>query len=123
MTEKTSQSLGRHDLESRIVKRCWENEAFRQEFTADPAGAFVKYLNVAAANLPKIVVHQETAGTWHIVLPARPAGASELSEAELEKVAGGASVPLSLITATVLTGALASGGVTTSAAITIQKGW
>jgi hypothetical protein len=81
--------LTRHDLEAKIVKHSWEDEAFRKEFIADPAGAFVKYLNVPAASLPKIAVHQEEPGSWHIVLSAKPAGARELSEVELERVAGG----------------------------------
>jgi hypothetical protein len=90
MAEAASK-LTRHDLEAKIVKRCWEDEGFRKEFTADPAGAFVKYLEVPAADLPKIVVHEEGAGSWHIVVPAKPANANELSEADLEKVAGGTS--------------------------------
>jgi hypothetical protein len=92
MTEQVP-ALTRHDLQAKIVKRCWEDEAFRKEFTADPAGAFVKYLKVPAAKLPKIVIHEESSGSWHIVLPARPANAGELSESDLEKVAGGVSVP------------------------------
>jgi hypothetical protein len=45
--------LTRHDLEAKIVKRCWEDEGFRKEFTADPAATFVKYLQVPASSLPK----------------------------------------------------------------------
>jgi hypothetical protein len=88
------QALTRHDLEAKIVKRSWEDEAFRKEFTSDPTGTAVKYLKVTAAELPKIVVHEEAAGTWHIVLPAKPAGTDELSEGELEKVAGGVMDPV-----------------------------
>jgi hypothetical protein len=87
----TEQALTRHDLEAKIVKRCWEDEGFRKEFTADPAGTFTRYLEVPAASLPKILVHAEEPGSWHIVLPAKPADASELSEEDLEKVAGGAT--------------------------------
>lgn len=94
---KRNVTLTRHDLEAKIVKRCWENEAFRKEFTADPAAAFVKYLKVPASSVPKIAVHLEAPGSWHIVLPAKPANAGELSEAELEKVAGG-TTPLCVIT-------------------------
>jgi hypothetical protein len=83
--------LSRHDLEAKIVKRCWEDEAFRKEFTADPAGAFTRYLEVPKDRLPKIVVHEEEPGSWHIVLPPRPANAAELSEVDLERVAGGVS--------------------------------
>jgi hypothetical protein len=55
----------RHDLEAKMVKRCWEDEEFRKKFTADPAGVFVKHLQVPAASLPKIAIHQETPGSWH----------------------------------------------------------
>jgi hypothetical protein len=71
MTEDNA-GLSRHDLEAKIVKRCWEDEEYRKEFTADPAGAFVKYLDVPRDSLPKIVVREETPGAWHIVLPAMP---------------------------------------------------
>jgi hypothetical protein len=99
-----SEGLVRHDLEAKIVKRCWEDEAFRKEFTADPAGAFVKYLQVPAVSLPKIVVHQEAPGSWHIVLPAKPANARELSEEELERVAGGTTPFIASVTVTLATG-------------------
>jgi hypothetical protein len=86
--------LTRHDLEAKIVRHSWDDEAFRKEFIADPAGAFVKYLSVPAAALPKIAVHQEEPGSWHIVLPAKPVNAGELSEVDLERVAGGITTPI-----------------------------
>jgi hypothetical protein len=92
MTE--SAPLTRHDLEAKIVKRCWEDEEFRKEFTADPAGTFAKYLQIPAGSLPKIVVHEERSGSWHIVLRAKPADDGELSDEELEKVAGGTTPAL-----------------------------
>jgi hypothetical protein len=95
--------LTRHDLEAKIVKRCWENETFRKEFTADPAGAVVKYLEVPAVSVPKIVIHEETAGSWHIVLPSRPANAGELSQVDLERVAGGDTVLLVISTSVLVT--------------------
>jgi hypothetical protein len=91
MSEQVS-TLTRHDLEAMIVRRCWQDEAFHREFTADPVGTAVKYLEVPAANLPNIVVHEEPAESWHIVLPAKPAAGGGLSEADLEKVAGGQAV-------------------------------
>ena len=90
-------SLSRHDLEAKIVKRCWENDAFRKEFVGDPAGCFAKYLNAPKAQLPKITVHEEQAGSWHIVLPAKPAKAGELSDAELEKIAGGTDLVVTVL--------------------------
>jgi tRNA A37 threonylcarbamoyladenosine synthetase subunit TsaC/SUA5/YrdC len=129
-------TLTRHDLEAKIAKRCWKDEAFRKEFTADPAGAFVKYLEAPATSLPKIVVHEETPGSWHLVLPAKPAIADELSEADLERVAGGvptSEVSLALSSVTVATSALISSaailgssmasGITASAVVTVDRGW
>jgi hypothetical protein len=124
MTEQAP-PLTRHDLEARIVKRCWEDGALRKEFTADPAGTFVKYLEIPAASLPKIVVHQETPGTWHIVLPAKPAGANELSEADLEKVAAASviPVPVAILNAAAAAGAVATAGAAISVAVSVVKGW
>jgi hypothetical protein len=95
--ESDTKGLTRYDLEAKIVNHCWEDEAFRKEFTADPEGAFVKYLDVPAGNLPKIVVHEESPGSWHIVLREKPADVAELSEIELEGVAGGISTPVTFL--------------------------
>jgi hypothetical protein len=56
MTE-SGQILTRHDLEAKIVKRCWEDEAFRAEFVDDPTGAFVRYLMVSRAT---ILLHMQS---------------------------------------------------------------
>jgi hypothetical protein len=125
MAEAVS-TLTRHDLEAKIVKRCWENEDFRREFTANPAGAAVKYLNAPADKLPKIVVHEEPAGSWYIVLPSRPAKMNELSEQDLERVAGGGitdySLQITLVTAGVsLSGVSAVGSAAASAKF--DPGW
>jgi hypothetical protein len=121
VTEQTPM-FSRHDLEAKIVKRCWEDEGFRKEFTADPSGAFVKYLEVPATSLPKIVVHEETAGSWHIVLPSRPANASELSEQDLETVAGGGSMPTPVRASWVIT-TVVTPGVSGAASLEGAKAW
>jgi hypothetical protein len=112
-------SLTRHDLETKIVKRCWLDESFRREFVADPIGAFVRYLEVPAEGMPKIAVHQEEPGSWHVVLPARPANADELSEEELERIAGGGIMPAIAGTG-ILTAANSSAG---SVIVSAREGW
>jgi hypothetical protein len=114
----TEQAMTRHDLEAKIVKRCWEDEAFRKEFASDPAGAFTKYLDVPAERLPKITVYPEEPGTWHIVLPSKPANTSELSEKELEKVAGGVTPAVWSVAVTTLVSAIGSG----AASATVDSG-
>jgi hypothetical protein len=125
--------LTRYDLEAKIVKRCWEDEAFHKEFATDPIGTAVKYLQVPAESLPNIVVHEEPAGSWHIVLPAKPANAGELSEEDLEKVAGGSTPACSatalgaalyaLFAASAFSAAGAGSAVTASAIVTVDRGW
>jgi len=87
----------RHDLEAKIIKHCWDDPAFRETFVADPKGTVAKYTGLAAANLPEIVVHEEAPGSWHIVIPAKPGDAQELSDADLEKVAGGTTPTITLV--------------------------
>jgi hypothetical protein len=84
-----AQAMTRHDLKAEIVQRSWEDNEFRKEFVAHPDGAFGKYFQISADRLPQIVVHEEPAGTWRIVLPAIPAHAGELSDENLERIAGG----------------------------------
>jgi hypothetical protein len=122
MTELAA-ALTRHDLEAKIVKRCWEDEEFRKEFTADPAGVFIKYLQVPAASLPKIVVHQEPLGSWHIVLPAKPPHTDELSEQDPERVAGGTFSVVVSGTVAIITGAVGGSAILASAVETINNGW
>jgi hypothetical protein len=120
MTEETS-IPSRHDLEAKIVKRCWEDDKFHKEFIADPKGVFVKYLQVPASSLPQIVVHQEAPGSWDIVLPPQPADANELSEEDLEKVAGG-TTPVVSIEVTIILTVAASVGVSGGLSETVG-GW
>jgi hypothetical protein len=87
---------------------------------ADPTGAFSRYFEVPAEKVPWITVHEETAGTWHIVLPAKAAGAGEFSETDLEKVAGGTATTLVVATATVL---IFTAGTAVSNAVTPGQGW
>jgi hypothetical protein len=113
-----AKTFTRHDLEAKIVKRCWEDEGFRKEFTADPAGTFTKYLEVPAASLPEILVHAAEPGSWHIVLPSKPADASPLSEADLEKIAGGTTPACVTAVASAVIGTVA-----TAVSTINQGGW
>ena len=104
----STEGLTRHDLEAKIVKHCWEDEGFRKEFIADPASIFVKYLQVPAASLPKIAIHQETPGSWHIILPAKPPHTDQLTDEALEMVAGG-TTPAVSFAASLVSGAISLG--------------
>ena len=81
------------DHADRIIAKAWADDSFKARLLADPAAV------AAAEGIPvpaglKIVVHESKPGELLVVLPAKPT--SELSDAELEGVAGGGeSVALS----------------------------
>ncbi|MBF0307157.1 MAG: NHLP leader peptide family RiPP precursor [Alphaproteobacteria bacterium] len=111
-TDTAPRALTRAEIEAKIIKRCWEDEAFSAEFRADPAAAFLKYTGVSGDKLPRLVIHDEKPGEWHIVIPAKPAQTGELSDDELEKVAGGtdvfATISLTVVVTTAVTGGVVS---------------
>jgi hypothetical protein len=78
-----AQTLDRQDFGTAIVQRSWSDEAFRKEFTANPESAFAKPANVDL----------------------------ELSDADLEKVAGGATPVVTFVSTVVVSvGASAAAG-------------
>jgi hypothetical protein len=109
--------MTRHDLEARVVQCNCEDGGSRKEFIPDPSGAFVKYLQAPAEWLPKIAIHEETASSWHVVLPEKAAKTGALSEADLERVAGGAT-PATAIGLTVVTATYATAYVSL-----VEGGW
>lgn len=96
MSEPTA--IDRRALEAHVIERAWKDEIFRQELLRDPRGVLQRelaQLRPEGGQLPENVdvqVVEETPTTLYLVLPSRPqtAGTSvELSDADLELVAGG----------------------------------
>ena len=82
-------SLNRHEIESLIVQRAWKDDAFRAEFLADAKGTIEKYSGQKLPAEINVVALAEDDKTIHFVIPPKPANADELSDEDLEKVAGG----------------------------------
>lgn len=90
-------SMTRKEMEQKIVALAWKDDSFRKNFVKDPKGEFEKRLGVKLPGSLKMSAHQETENALFFVIPVKPAGkAGELSDRDLEKVAGGAGAPLSL---------------------------
>ena len=75
-------------LKDRILSKAAEDGAFRAHLIADPRVAIWAETGASIPDGFDLVVHEDSATTSHLVLP--PSGA--LTEAEMEKVAGGMSV-------------------------------
>jgi len=68
-----------------LVAKCWSDDAFKQALIADPAGV----LRQEGIELPagvEVSVVENTATQFHLVIPHPP---SDLTDEDLEKVAGG----------------------------------
>ena len=87
-----SEASGREQMERRLVQRSLEDDAFRQRLLEDPKAAVEQVLGTRLPEDVRVVAVEETAETIYLVLPfvsteAQKAG--ELSDQDLEAVAGG----------------------------------
>ena len=84
---------GRTEVTRRLIERSLENEEFRQGLLEDPRSAVEQELGTRLPEGVEVRVVEETADTIYLVLPsASPISESgELSDQELEVVAGGSS--------------------------------
>jgi hypothetical protein len=82
---------GRAELERRIVQRSLEDESFRRRLLGDPKGTLEEEIGRRLPDNIEVRAVEETADTFYLVLPgASSVGeGGELSERELEAVAGG----------------------------------
>jgi hypothetical protein len=88
-----SEGSGRQEMERRLIEKSVEDEAFRQRLIEDPKGAVEEELGTRLPEEVRVVTVEETQDTIYLVLPSSTpiAGAegAELSDQELESVAGG----------------------------------
>jgi len=114
-------SISRHEFETQIIERAWKHPDFKREFVADPKGTIEKYGGQKLPENLSIFVHEEDATTMHITIPVPPSNLSELSDADLERVAGGTDVA-SLVISIAVSVSLSVGG-TAAVSVTRQQGW
>ena len=115
------EQLSRQEMEALIVQRAWKDEAFRAEFLADAKGTIEKYSGQKLPTELKVVALAEDDKTIHFVIPPKPANADELSDEDLEKVAGGVDVIGTVVMVTIMVGFVAT-AVAASDTKT-NKGW
>lgn len=78
--------MKRQEVEAKIIGRALDDPDFREKLLANPKEAIRTTARIKVREEIEIEVLQETAGKFYIVLPAP---AEELSEEQLEAVAGG----------------------------------
>jgi Nitrile hydratase, alpha chain len=83
---------GRAEMERSLIERSLADDAFRQRLLSDPKASVEQELGTRLPEDVRVVAVEETADTIYLVLPfasteAQEAG--ELSDQDLEAVAGG----------------------------------
>jgi len=89
-----AQPMTRRELEAKIVAKAWRDPAFKALLTSNPKAALQHELTAIdpAIRLPaalEVHVHEETANSYHLVLPRNPRDISlgEVVGDDLESIA------------------------------------
>lgn len=82
---------GRAEIERRLVERSLKDEEFRQRLLDDPKGILEQELGRRLPEGVQVRAMEASADTIYLVLPPPSAVGEELSDKELEAVAGGYS--------------------------------
>lgn len=75
-------------LAARVFERAWRDAAFKQRLMTNPRAAFVEATGVTPPASLTLVAHENTPTSISLVIPY-VAGTGELSDRDLEQVAGG----------------------------------
>jgi hypothetical protein len=117
MSAAAQPALTRRDLEARLVEKCWKDPDFQRDVVADPKATFERHFGQKLPENVAIHIHEEDANTLHFSIPPAPTNMSELSEEELERVAGGTDATVILLTLGILMGGVIAGAAYTGASV------
>jgi hypothetical protein len=85
----SNNGMTRVEIEERLIAKAWQDPAFKQELISNPKDTIAKE-GISLPDTIEVRVVEENANTLCFVIPAQPNSTEELSEAELEAIAGGA---------------------------------
>lgn len=98
MELSTQQKVAQEKMES-VIRKCWEDEAFKQEFVANPIHTLEEMgvsLNLPSGTTFKVVDQSEASVVHFNIPPKQNFDNLELTDEQLEAVAGGMIFPWSL---------------------------
>ncbi|MGI3783234.1 MAG: NHLP leader peptide family RiPP precursor [Janthinobacterium lividum] len=92
MTNIDQAVSSRKDFEAQLVARALKDDSFRQQLLDDPKNVLQKELGTTLPGDVQVNVVEEQPNSFYLVLPPKEASSAELSDADLEPVAGGTGV-------------------------------
>ena len=87
MTEESPKT--RAELEAQLIAKAWKDPAYQDELMHDTRGTIEREFHVTLPADLHIQVLAEEANTLYVVVPQPPEKMGELSDRDLEAVAGG----------------------------------
>jgi hypothetical protein len=84
-----AQAVTRREPETAPIEKCWKDPEFKKAVVGDPKGMLERHTGRKLPVQLKILVHEEDPNTLHLTIPPPPGDLAELSDEDLEKVAGG----------------------------------
>jgi hypothetical protein len=90
MSPAASALLQRKQIEAALIARSWEDDAFRKKLLADPRGVIAEAFGFELPASVTVKAQEESPNALVLSLPAKPRSSGELSDVDLEQVAGGA---------------------------------
>ena len=124
-----AKDVTRRELETRLVEKAWKDPAFRKDIVKDPKGMLEKHMGQKLPEQVRIFVHEEDANTLHFSIPSPPSNLIELSDEDLERVAGGTDIVVGPVTVAIAAIAVALGvgavgsAIATAIAPPKKSGW
>ena len=115
-------TTNRRAIETQLIEKCWKDPEFKKRVVSDPKGMLEQHTGQKLPAGLKIVIHEEDANTLHFTIPPSPTNLSELSDAELEKVAGGTDIAITLLVASIAVTS-AVGGASVASVVTKLDVW
>jgi hypothetical protein len=116
MTQEEILHSPKFQMEAALIRKCSEDAEFRAKILADPKGMLQEALGQKLPENLEIVVHEEDLHTLHFsVPPSRESLAKELTDEQLEQIAGGTE--LGLVVSLLGIGAILSASVAGTAAV------
>ena len=98
-------------LTEMLTRKAWEDDDFRRRFVADPKGMMAEFFGQPMPDTLRVTVHEESPGDLHFIVPVKPTPQAfeELSDADLEKIAGGVTPGAALLITTIASVVVAGG--------------
>ncbi len=82
-------AVTRGQLMDKIIEQAQSNPEYYSQLMKDPRALMSRQLGTSIPSNVNIKVIEETPDTYYVVLPYQPKEGAELSDSDLEKVAGG----------------------------------